>query len=171
VVIIKDCLTAIFALFLSHVHDLSLFWLRRCSRGHDHMVVWFITTYAISAYHHWRCEFRIILRRGILDTTFCDKVCQWLVTGGWFSPATSVSSTNKTDCHDITEILLKVASNTITPNPSAMKKCPHKRGELPWGGNLVVFHYLCAFNILACWHDLSPVFFYILFSWNILWKC
>jgi hypothetical protein len=25
--------------------------------GHDHMVVGFITTYAISAYHHQRCEF------------------------------------------------------------------------------------------------------------------
>ena len=32
----------------------------------------------------------------------------------WFSPGTLVSSTNKTDCHDITEILLKVALNTIT---------------------------------------------------------
>jgi hypothetical protein len=31
------------------------------------------------------------------------------VTGQWFSLGTSVSSTNKTDCHDITEILLKVA--------------------------------------------------------------
>jgi len=31
-----------------------------------------------------------------------------------FSPGTPVSSTNKTDCHDITEILLKVALNTIT---------------------------------------------------------
>jgi hypothetical protein len=29
-------------------------------------------------------------------------------SGQWFSPGTSVSSTNKTDCHDITEILLKV---------------------------------------------------------------
>jgi hypothetical protein len=28
-----------------------------------------------------------------------------------------VSSTNKTDRHDITEIFLKVALNTITPNP------------------------------------------------------
>jgi hypothetical protein len=27
----------------------------------------------------------------------------------WFSLGTPVSSTNKTDCHDITEILLKVA--------------------------------------------------------------
>ena len=46
-------------------------------------------------------------------TTLCDKVCQWLVTGRWFSPGPLVSSTNKTDRHDITEILLKVALNTI----------------------------------------------------------
>ena len=46
----------------------------------------------------------IPLRWGVLDTTLCDKDCQW------FSP---VSSTNKTDHHDITEILLKVALNTI----------------------------------------------------------
>jgi hypothetical protein len=32
----------------------------------------------------------------------------------WFSPGTSVSSTNKTDHHDIAEIVLKVALNTIT---------------------------------------------------------
>jgi hypothetical protein len=36
------------------------------------------------------------------------------VTGQWFSSGTAVSSTNKTDYHDITEILLKVALNTIT---------------------------------------------------------
>jgi hypothetical protein len=35
--------------------------------------------------------------------------------GQWFSPGTLVSSTNKTDCHDITDILLRVALNTITP--------------------------------------------------------
>jgi len=28
---------------------------------------------------------RIPLRRGVLDTTLCDKVCQWLTTGQWFS--------------------------------------------------------------------------------------
>jgi hypothetical protein len=31
----------------------------------------------------------------------------------WFSPGTPASSTTKTGCHDITEILLKVALNTI----------------------------------------------------------
>ena len=38
-------------------------------------------------------------------TTLCNNVCQWLVTGQWFSPGRPVSSTNKTDRHDITEIL------------------------------------------------------------------
>ena len=49
--------------------------------------------------------------RGVFDTTLCDQVCQRLAAGWWFY---SVSSTNKTDRHDITEILLKVAINTIT---------------------------------------------------------
>ena len=49
----------------------------------------------------------------VLDTTLCDKVCQWLATGRWFSPDPQVSSTNKADSHDIAEILLKVALNTI----------------------------------------------------------
>jgi hypothetical protein len=34
------------------------------------------------------------------------------VAGLWFSPGTPVSSTNKTNCHNITEILLKVVLNT-----------------------------------------------------------
>jgi hypothetical protein len=58
------------------------------------------------------------LRRGVLDTTLCDTVCQWLTTGRWFSPGTPVSSTNTTDCHDIAEILLKVALNNINHNPN-----------------------------------------------------
>ena len=44
----------------------------------------------------------------------CDKVCQGLATGRWFSPGTLVFPTNKIDPHDITELLLKVALNTIT---------------------------------------------------------
>ena len=46
-------------------------------------------------------------------TTLCDQVCQWLATGRWFSPGPPVSSINKTDRHDMNEILLKVALNTI----------------------------------------------------------
>jgi hypothetical protein len=51
---------------------------------------------------------------GFLYTTLCDKVCQWLATGRWFSLGTPASSTNKTDSHDITEILLKVTLNAKT---------------------------------------------------------
>ena len=49
-----------------------------------------------------------------------DKVCQWLVTDQWFSPGHSVFATNKTDRHNITEILLIVALNTIKPNHSVL---------------------------------------------------
>ena len=34
---------------------------------------------------------RISLRRGVLDSTLCDKVCKWLATGWWFCLATLVS--------------------------------------------------------------------------------
>jgi hypothetical protein len=42
------------------------------------------------------------------------------MAGQWFSLGTLVSSTNKTDCHHITEKMLKVALNTInqTNQPS-----------------------------------------------------
>jgi len=33
---------------------------------------------------------RILLRRGILDATLCDKVCQRLATGRWFSPPKNI---------------------------------------------------------------------------------
>ena len=48
-------------------------------------------------------------------------VCQCLAAGRWFSPGRPVSSTNKTERHDITEILLKFALSTIkTTNQSLM---------------------------------------------------
>ena len=70
----------------------------------DRMVGGFSTTCAISAYHQQCCQFKTLSWRDVLDTILCDKVCQWLVTGVWFSPGTPVSSTNKTDRYDITEI-------------------------------------------------------------------
>jgi hypothetical protein len=42
-------------------------------------------------------------------TILCERVSLLLAAGRSFSPDTSVYSTNKTDCHDIIEILLKVA--------------------------------------------------------------
>ena len=67
--------------------------------GRDRMVVGFTT-----AYHHWSCEFEPRSWRGVLDTTLCDKVCQWPATDRWFSP---VSSNTKTDRHDTNEAIVK----------------------------------------------------------------
>ena len=52
------------------------------------------------------------------------KPHQWLATGRWIYPGPPVSPTNKTDRHDIAEILLKVALNTIKTNQLIIK----------WGG-------------------------------------
>jgi hypothetical protein len=45
-----------------------------------------------------------MIRDGMVvgSTTICDKVCQLLATGRWFSPGPPASSTNITDRHDIT---------------------------------------------------------------------
>ena len=59
------------------------------------------------------------LRWGVLDKILCDQICQLLVTGRWFSQGTPVSSTNKTDGHNITEILLKVMLTTINQTKPA----------------------------------------------------
>jgi len=60
---------------------------------------------------------RIPLRWGVLDTALCDIVCKWLAASRWISPVTLVSSTYKTDRHNIIEILLKVALSTIALAP------------------------------------------------------
>jgi len=44
--------------------DTSLYLKLDC-RWRDRMVVGFITTYAISAYHHWCCEFELRWGRGV----------------------------------------------------------------------------------------------------------
>ena len=56
---------------------------------------------------------RISIRARYTTQSIHDKICQWLATVRWFSPGTPVSSTSKTDRHDITKLLLKVALSTI----------------------------------------------------------
>jgi hypothetical protein len=96
-------------LYVSYIKK-TIFWGDR--RGYDRVVVCgFLTFYAISVYHHYRTFWAgILLRRGVLDTALCDKVWHRYAADRWFSPD---STSNKTDRQDITEILLKVALNTI----------------------------------------------------------
>ena len=57
--------------------------------------------------HRKEYEHRFVCRLYSLDLVNIEVL--------WFSTGTPFSSTNKTDRHNITEILLKVALNTITP--------------------------------------------------------
>jgi hypothetical protein len=60
-----------------------------------------------SLYHSETIGIELILILIILLVFMGGMASQWLATGHRFSPGTQVSSTNKTDCHDITEVLLK----------------------------------------------------------------
>ena len=86
----------------AQMNKLLPFWGVRHGRA-----VRFTTTCAISTCHHYSCEVEPRSWRSVLDTTLCN-------TGRWFSPGTSVSSSNKADCHYIAKILLKVALSAIT---------------------------------------------------------
>jgi uncharacterized membrane protein YcgQ (UPF0703/DUF1980 family) len=94
----------------------------RGHRGHDHMVVGFTTTYAISAYHHWCCEFESRSGRGVQHHVI--KFVSDLRQGGGFL-CLPISSTKKTDGHDITETLLKVALNTIKQTNNTINRYIH----------------------------------------------
>jgi len=109
--------------------------------GRDHMVVGLTTTCAISAYHHYSCAFKPRSWRGVLDTTLCDNVCQWLAISRCFFPCTQVSSTSKTDRHDKTEILLKVAFNTTNPSLSKWQ-CK----ILLFSVNIILYYYFIIEN-------------------------
>jgi hypothetical protein len=99
----------------------------------------FKTTYAISAYHHWCCEFESRSKRGVQH--YVIKFV-WFATGCWFSPGLPVSSTNKTDRHDITELSeglvngLRAKDAVKCYDPDLMRPARHshfdyqKRGEL-----------------------------------------
>ena len=84
-------------------------------------------------------------------TTLCDKVCQWLATGRWFSLGTPVCSTNKGDRHNITELLLKMALKTIDQT----KPSNHysffflciKNGIYLWNSTMKISHFICQFEI------------------------
>ena len=81
-------------------------------------------------------------------TTLCDKACQWLATGRWCFSGTPVSSTNKTDCHDISEILLKVTLNTInrTNKQNASGNWKKEGSMIILGPGLIQYEFVSSFS-------------------------
>jgi hypothetical protein len=84
--------------------------IRRGRRDRDRIVVEFaIATDVVSANPV----------NGMAYSMHVITFCQWLVAGQLFSPGSSVSSTNKTDRQNITDILLK----TLVPVTSPVLIC------------------------------------------------
>ena len=76
-----------------------IYWEPSWSWSYGSRICNYLCNYCLSPLKLW---VRTPLKRVVLDTTLCDKVWQWLTTGRWFSPGTTVSSTNKNDHNDIT---------------------------------------------------------------------
>ena len=77
-----------------------------------------------------KLQVQIPLRWDVLDKVIKFVSDLWQVSG--FLWELLISSTNKTDCHDITEILLKVVLNTITLtlNFKFADRSPDQRQEI-----------------------------------------
>ena len=84
--------------------------LKRLSWSYGSWIYSYLCNQCLSPLELW---VRIPIKRGVIETTLCHKACQWTATDRWFSP---VSSINKTDCHNIAEIWLKMTVSTINHN-------------------------------------------------------
>jgi hypothetical protein len=91
----------------------------RRGRGRDRMVVGSITTICNQCLSPLTMWVRITLRRGVLDTTLCDKVYQWLAAGRWFSLGTPVSFTNENSRHDVSWNNVECGVKHHNPNPDS----------------------------------------------------
>jgi hypothetical protein len=93
-------------------------------------------------------------------TTLCYTVCQWLAAGRWFSPGPPISSINKAERHDIAEILLKVALNTIKQTKTKQK--PNDQ-QLPTRGRwwTIITPFPCSNQNIHDWRQ-------ILLTWYIV---
>ena len=108
-------------------------------------------------------------------TTLCDKVCQWLATGWWFSPGLPVSSTNKTDHHDITEMLLEVALNTIKQTNKLIYLCLNIPHIIDYRHNISINFcwtlmqtVLCRVSYWTAYRSREPRFTHVLFFFLFL---
>jgi hypothetical protein len=100
-----------------------------------------------------QCESRSWL--GVLDTTLCDKVCQWPMAGRLFSSGSPVSSTNKSDLHDIAEILLghwqTLSHNVVSSTPRHERDSNSERE--------VVIDTNCIGSCNSNYHDCPSLYF------------
>ena len=132
-------------------------------------------------------EFESCSWRDVLDTTLCENVRQWLSTARWFSPGTLVFSSNKTDHHNISDIILKVALNSISLKPVAIYISMERRLNKIWHAHLCLnLNYnFCSVTIMnwKCLYQVRVITIFTVFRlltdfvclyayefWLSLWK-
>ena len=78
---------------------------------------------------------------------------------GGFFPGTPVSSTNKTDCHCISELLLKVTLNTLalTPNLIWLNSIPVDVYGNSWPLNLMIMLLFFFIVVMLKVHTISHI--------------
>jgi len=82
-------------------------------------------------------------------------VCQWVPVGRWFSPGIPVSSTYKTDRHDITQILLKVALSVVITSSLTLKNLENMNELSTQHKKIGNKNHLCTNMIIEIWWRLS----------------
>jgi hypothetical protein len=60
---------------------------------------------------------QVLFRWGVLDTTLCNQVCQWLAAGQGFSPSTLVSSAKKKQTPRYNWNIVESGIKHHNPNP------------------------------------------------------
>ena len=96
-------------------------------------------------------------------------VFQWLVTGRWFSAGSSVSTTNKTVHHNITEILLN-KPNPKTENLGSSNEIKFPAKDMPPMKtiyNIIIIYYSCKYTIMQVTTSTKIVMLWIYF---IIWR-
>ena len=108
-----------------YINNLVRVWVAQCARQLNYLT----TDTSLSPIRRGFAPGYVYYKKGCTRfSAASDKVYQLLAHGGWFSPGTPAFSTIKTGRHDIAEILLKVALNTIKRNQSinyciSLSKC------------------------------------------------
>jgi hypothetical protein len=97
----------------------SVYWSSWCQN------LWYLFCFVLHLYLLFCC----CLFYYLYSMASSRKVCQWLGAGRWFSPGIPVSSTNKTDRHDITEILLKIKHHNPNHNPIMNNNPAHSENK------------------------------------------
>ena len=93
------------------------------------------------------------------------------MSGRWFSPGPPVYSTNKTDRHDITEILLKVALNTIKKQKKLYSfGIQYEVGKSSFPLTIWNIHWRHEW-LVFCQHFVSDKLVFLKYDYKISWKC